>query len=136
MTSFDKVQPTIGSMKALSHNDYPQAFTKLQRFELGPGTKAKIEARLIGPDPDILRTYGEQVIALFEAETEAINARQDWREHTKVLRPVYNEAEGCRLGISKSDLDHALASIVSGQTVGLYRQGSKLLPILVRPPRD
>ncbi len=134
VNAYDRVQPTIDAMQAVLGREYPQAFTKFQRFELGPGTKAKIEARLIGPDPDILRAYGAQVITIFEAETQAINVRQDWRERTKVLRPVYNEAEGRRLGISKSDLDHALATNVSGQTVGLYRQGSKLLPIVVRPP--
>ncbi len=134
VSAFDKVQPTIDAIKPILREEYPQAFTKFQRFELGPGTKAKIEARLIGPEPAVLRAYAEQVIALFEAEPDAINVRQDWRERTKVLRPVYNEAEGRRLGISKSDLEMALASNVSGQTVGLYRLGSKMLPIVVRPP--
>ncbi|MCP3871357.1 MAG: efflux RND transporter permease subunit [Gammaproteobacteria bacterium] len=133
---FDKVQPTIVAMKKLLNDAYPQAFTKFQRFELGPSTKAKIEARLIGPDPDILRRLGHQVILLLEAEPNAINVRQDWRERTKVLRPLYDEAEGRRLGISKRDFDQALAMNVSGQKVGLYRDGSKLIPIVLRPPLE
>ena len=59
---------------------------------------------------------------------------RDWRERTKVLQPVFGEAEGRRLGISKSDLDQALSTHAGGHTVGLYRQGSKLLPVVVRPP--
>jgi multidrug efflux pump subunit AcrB len=134
VNEFDKVQSTIDAADQFLKEHYPQAFTKFQRFELGPGTKAKIEARLIGPDPGILRAFSEEIIAIFESEPEAINVRQDWRERTKLLQPVFDEAEGRRLGISKSNLDEALATNVSGQTVGLYRQGSKLLPILVRPP--
>ena len=134
VSSYEHVQPSIDTMKALFRDEYPQAFTKFQRFELGPSTKAKVEARLIGPDPEVLRAYSEQVMAVFDAEPLAINVRQDWRERVKVLRPVYNEAEGRRLGISKTDLDRALATNVSGQTAGIYRQGSKLLPIVVRPP--
>lgn len=134
VTSYDEVQPTIDVMKKLFREEYPQAFTRFQRFELGPGGKAKIEARLIGPDPDTLRKYAKQVIAILEAEPEAINVRQDWQERTQVLRPVYDEAAGRRLGISKRDVDQALLANFSGQTVGLYRQGSKLLPIVVRVP--
>ena len=132
--NYEQVQPTIDQLKALFAERYPQGFAKFQRFELGPGSKAKIEARLIGPDPQVLRRYSEQVIAIFEAEPNAVNVRQDWRERTKVLQPVYNEAEGRRLGISKTDLDTAIATHVEGKTVGLYRHGSKLLPIVIRPP--
>ncbi|RDE25212.1 AcrB/AcrD/AcrF family protein [Motiliproteus coralliicola] len=132
--NFDQVQPTIDELRQLLNQRYPQAFTKFQRFTIGPSTKAKIEARLIGPDPQVLRRYSEQVIAVFEADPDTINVRQDWRERTKVLQPVYNEAEGRRLGISKSDLDTAVATHVEGETVGLYRHGTKLLPIVIRPP--
>ena len=133
--NYDLVLPAINDLKDLFEKQYPQAFTKFQRFELGPGTKAKIEARLIGPDPLVLRQISEQVTAIFNAETQAINVHQDWRERTKVLQPVFDEAEGRRLGISNSDLDLAFIMNVNGQTVGLYRQGSKLLPIVVRPPQ-
>jgi multidrug efflux pump subunit AcrB len=133
-SSFENVQPAADAVKRLLREQYPQAFSKIQRFELGPGAKAKIEARLIGFDPSVLRALSEQVIAIFESEADAINVRQDWRERTKVLQPVYDEAEGRRQGISKSDLDRALLMNVNGQSVGLYRQGSKLLPIVVRPP--
>ncbi|MFW2372814.1 MAG: efflux RND transporter permease subunit [Gammaproteobacteria bacterium] len=134
VNAFDQVQATIEVMQNMFMQEYPQAFSKFQKFELGPSTKAKIEARLIGADPDTLRAYSEKVMAVLDAEPEAINVRQDWRERVKLLRPVYNEAEGRRLGISKRDLDRALATNVSGHTVGLYRYGSKLLPIVVRPP--
>jgi len=136
VADFESVQPTIDQMKALFSSQYPQAFVKFQRFELGPSTKAKVEARLIGPDPDVLRRYAEDVKAILENEPLAINVRQDWRERTKVLRPVYNEAEGRRLGISKRDVDLALTTQFKGNAVGLYRSGSELLPVVVRPPEN
>ncbi len=136
VNDFDTVQPTIDTLRTILQQEYPQAYTKFQRFELGPATKAKVEARLIGPEPEVLRRYSRQIIGILENEPDAINVRQDWRERTKVLRPVYDEAEGRRLGISKRDFDQALAMNVSGQAVGLYRHGSKMLPILLRPPEE
>jgi multidrug efflux pump subunit AcrB len=131
---FDAVGPTIEAVDARLWEGYPQAFTRIQRFEIGPSTKAKLEARLIGPDPDMLRDLGDAVIAIFEAEPDAINVRQDWRERTKIYQPVLNEAEARRLGITRQDLDRALAMNTDGVRVGLYRWGSRLLPIILRPP--
>ena len=136
VSSFEQITATKRELQTLFIEQYPQAFVKFKSFEIGPSSDAKIEARLIGPDPVSLRAYADRVIAIFEAEPDAINVRQDWRERTKVLRPVYDEAEGRRLGISKSDLDRALLTNVSGMTAGLYRDGSKLLPVLVRPPES
>jgi len=133
---FDAVTPTIDAVAARLWEGYPQAFTRIQRFEIGPSTKAKLEARLIGPDPDVLRDLGDAVIAIFESEPDAVNVRHDWRERTKVYQPVLNEAEARRLGITRQDLDRALAMNTDGVRVGLYRWGSRLLPIILRPPES
>lgn len=133
---YDSVLSAIESTTKLLQNEYPQAFTKIKRFELGTGGDSKIEARIIGPDPDTLRQYGEQIKAIFNAQPAATGVRQDWRERVKVLRPVYNETEGRRLGISKTLLDNSLAFNVNGSVVGIYRQGSTLLPIVMQPPEE
>lgn len=132
--SFEAIEETIHQLAKILQEGYPQAFTKFQRFELGPGTKAKVEARLIGSDPSVLRSLSKDVITIFDAEPDAINVRQDWRERSKTLEPIYDEAEGRRLGISKTDLNRALAFNANGEQVGLLRYGSKMLPIVVRPP--
>lgn len=134
--TFAQVAPTIHELAHLLGEQYPQAFIKFQRLEVGPATKAKIEARLVGPDPDVLRSLAQDITTIFADEPNAINIRQDWRERTKVLRPTYDEAEGRRLGISKRDFDQALAMNVNGQRAGVYRDGSKLLPIVLRPPQE
>jgi len=136
LQDFEQVTDGIVTMQNIFSEQFPQGFTTFKRPELGPASKAKIEARLIGPDPDILRKYSEEIIALLDAEPLAINVRQDWRERVKVLRPIYDQAEGRRLGISKTDLDTALAANFNGQTIGLYRSGSTLFPIVVRPPEE
>ncbi|WP_276321840.1 efflux RND transporter permease subunit [Terasakiella sp. SH-1] len=114
----------------------PQAFSKSNRIFIGPATKAKIEARLIGPDPQVLRQISAQITEIFLNDPAAINVRHDWRERTKVLRPQFAEAEARRLGISKADLDNALSMNVNGVQVGLLRDGSTMLPILLRPPAN
>ncbi|SEH05875.1 efflux RND transporter permease subunit [Candidatus Venteria ishoeyi] len=134
--SFDEVSPALEKVRTLLYESYPQAFVRFQRPALGPSTNAKIEARISGPDPALLRQLGKQIITLFDAEADAINVRHDWRERSKVLRPVFDAAAARRLGISQADLDRALKTTVIGQQVGTYRHGSEILPIIIRPPEN
>ncbi|PID46569.1 MAG: MFS transporter [Proteobacteria bacterium] len=134
--NFDDIEPLIKQLKTHTQEKYPQAFVKFDRMAIGPATKAKIEARFIGPDPRVLRELGEKGLAILRAEPDAINVRQDWRQRTKVIRPIFNDEEARRLGISKADLDNAIALNASGLSIGLYREGSTVLPIVLRPPEQ
>ena len=131
----EALNPVMANLRHYMNENYPQAQSKIKRMEIGPSTDAKIEARFSGPDPDVLRHLAEQAMAKLHADPGAFNIRHDWRERTKVIRPEFNEATGRRVGISKQDLDDLLLTNFSGQQVGLYREGTQLLPIVARPPK-
>ena len=131
----EALNPVMADLRRYMNENYPQAQSKIKRMEIGPSTDAKIEARFSGPDPDVLRHLGEQTMAILHQDPGAFNIRHDWRERTKVIRPEFNEATGRRVGISKQDLDDLLLTNFSGQQVGLYREGTQLLPIIARAPK-
>lgn len=132
----EALHPVMADLRDYMANNYPQAEFKIKQMEIGPSTDAKIEARFTGPDPDQLRQLAGQAIAVLQADAGAHNIRHDWRQRTKVIRPQFNEAMGRRVGISKQDLDQLLLSTFSGQQVGLYREGTQLLPIMARAPQS
>ncbi|USD59545.1 efflux RND transporter permease subunit [Vibrio sp. SCSIO 43140] len=113
---------------------FPEINYKLKQIELGPGGGAKIEARIIGSDPTVLRSIASQVMDIMYADPGAYNIRHDWRERTKVLEPIFNESQARRYGITKSDVDDVLMMSFSGKSVGLYRDGTTLMPIVARLP--
>lgn len=106
----------------------------LKRLMIGPGRDSKIEARFHGPDAEVLRGLAEETKALMRADFDSKEVRDDWREPVKVIRPVFNEQVGRQLGINREDLSNALQFAFDGIQVGLYRDGERLLPILVRAP--
>ena len=116
--------------------NYPQIDVKFKRLDIGPSPAAKIEARFIGPDPLVLRRLAVKAKAIMNADPGATGVRDDWRERSKMLRPQLNEVNARRLGISKRDLDNSLLRSFSGQRVGLYREGTSLMPIMVRLPDE
>jgi multidrug efflux pump subunit AcrB len=134
--SFEEVAPVLERVRQITRDSYPQALVKLERPAIGPTTSAKVEARFSGPDPETLRELGRRALSIFDAEPDAINVRHDWYERAKLLRPVYDEAAARRLGISQADIDQAIAINMEGAQIGTYRHGSRVLPILLRPPEQ
>jgi multidrug efflux pump subunit AcrB len=132
----DDVVPMMRDVETFLGENYPQASIKFRRLEIGPSPPAKIEARFKGPDPEVLRKLSAQAKAIMREDPNATGIRDDWRERSKMLRPQLNEANARRLGISKKDLDNALLMSFSGINVGLYRDGTNLMPILVRLPDE
>lgn len=116
--------------------NYPQIQYKLKQIELGPGGGAKVEARIVGADPTILRDLAAQVIEVMHNDPGATNVRHDWRERTKVLEPQFNESQARRYGISKTDVNELLEMAFSGKAIGVYRDGTTLMPIVTRLPES
>lgn len=130
----DQIPDLIARAQQFADEQLPDALVKLKRLEIGPSPAAKIEARFSGPDQAVLRTLAEQAMTVMSQDPDAANIRHDWRQRVKVIRPVMDEEAARRAGISKQDLDDQLRLNVSGLTAGLYRDGTTLKPIVVRPP--
>ena len=116
--------------------EYPELEVKLQRLQLGPSTGAKLEARISGPDPKLLRQFSAQVQEIYRNDGGLENIKDDWRQPVKVLRPLFNDAQARRLGISKTELDDVLLTNFTGSQIGLYREGTDLLPIVRTAPEN
>ncbi|MET2901163.1 efflux RND transporter permease subunit VmeI [Vibrio rotiferianus] len=136
MDNYEALAPLMERFRAHIKANYPEINYKLKQIELGPGGGAKIEARIIGSDPTVLRTLAAQVMDIMYADPGATNIRHDWRERTQVLEPKFNESQARRYGITKSDVDDFLSMSFSGMNVGLYRDGTTLMPIVARLPED
>ncbi|MBY5980815.1 efflux RND transporter permease subunit [Ferrimonas balearica] len=130
----ERMQALMRELDSELPQRFPQAQFQQRLMEIGPSPASKIEARLSGPDPDTLRTLASQVETVFRADAGARNVRHNWRERTKVLVPVINESQARRLGISNEELAGTLQMAFGGTQVGLYRDGTRMLPIVVRLP--
>jgi len=134
--SYEVLEGLMKRFREHVNGQFPEIDYKLKKIELGPGGGAKIEARIVGSDPTVLRSIAAQVMDVMRADSGAFNVRHDWRERTKVLEPQFNESQARRYGITKSDVDDFLAMSFSGKSIGVYRDGTTLMPIVARLPED
>ncbi|OJI38264.1 Cobalt-zinc-cadmium resistance protein CzcA [Vibrio vulnificus] len=136
VTSYEALDALMAKFRQHVKENFPEINYKLKQIELGPGGGAKIEARIIGSDPTVLRSIAAQVMDIMYTDAGATNVRHDWRERTKVLEPQFNESQARRYGITKSDVDDFLAMSFSGMAIGIYRDGTTLMPIVARLPDE
>ncbi|WP_312055530.1 efflux RND transporter permease subunit [Pantoea brenneri] len=112
---------------------YPQVNERIKRIQFGSASDSAIALRVIGPDPEKLRHIASQLDAIFLADSTTFPVRNDWQERSKVIRPLYSALRGQELGIDKRDIDQALRMNFSGDAVGMFRDGSRLMPVMLYP---
>jgi multidrug efflux pump subunit AcrB len=135
MVKMDSLESILAYLPKLDEHlkaDYPDAFFRVKLMENGPSPAAKIEARFMGEDPRVLRNIASQAMDILHAEPTAVNIRHDWRNQVLVSRPKLVESRARESGITKSGLDLALLANFEGMIVGVYREGSDVLPVVLR----
>ncbi|MEL7165579.1 MAG: efflux RND transporter permease subunit [Pseudomonadota bacterium] len=137
VSSLEVIEQEMGALEAFARDILIGGQFRTQRLAFGPGGGAPIEARFFGPDRDVLRALANDAKARMQAASENIlNTRIDWAEQEPVLRPVYAEARAQEAGISRTDVAQTLAFATTGSRVGTFREGDRLIPLILRAPRD
>ena len=121
------------SQEALQ-NMFPGAIVNAKLFINGPNEGGRIQVRISGPDPDVLKQLGKQVSTILLDDPYSKGVRNEWGNPVKVVRPQMAEAQARRAGIDRPMLSQAMEAAVEGTTVGVYREKDELLPIIARAP--
>jgi multidrug efflux pump subunit AcrB len=124
---YAKVQNHIEDM-------FPDAVVNVKQFSLGPALGGKIQLRINGPDPDVLRSLSEKAMAVLSADPQTKALRNEWGSPVKVIYPVIAEDRARRLGIDRPMIAQAIKSNFEGTITGYYREGIELIPIIARAP--
>ncbi len=113
---------------------FPDATVNVKKFILGPGEGGKIQLRINGPDPEVLRDLAEQTMGIIRTDPGTKAVRHEWGAMVKVVRPVLADDRARRLGISRPMISAELETNFSGTTTGIYREDIDLIPIVARAP--
>lgn len=131
---YDEITDLITTVQTHIDAAYPNAQAKVWRFSMGPGGGSKIEATFSGPDPVVLRELSEAAKEIMVADGRALSIKDDWRQAVPVIEPIFSETKARRAGVSREGFSAALQTNFSGMSVGVYREGDDLIPIIARAP--
>ena len=79
-----------------------------------------------------MRSIAREVAAVMREDRDTDSVQFDWDEPTKVVRLAIDQNKARVLGFSSQDIAAFLNSAVSGVTVTNYRDGDKLIDVVVR----
>jgi multidrug efflux pump subunit AcrB len=133
---FRKIPGLIEKIQSELPAEFPQASIKSWKFMLGEPLPSKIEAMFSGPDSAVLRDLAAQAKRVMTEDEAATGIKDDWREQVPVLRPQINELAARRAGLEPTEVNAALQNHFSGTTIGIFRDGDRMLPIIARPPEN
>jgi multidrug efflux pump subunit AcrB len=115
-------------------DNYPESIPVTKRFINGPADPGAVQVKIIGDDPVELRRVAEEVTAIYHGHPDAFNIRTDWGDPVMVVRSILAKEQANLAGITRRDVAEALKEGFEGITVGVYREGIDLLPVIVRSP--
>ncbi|WP_087019869.1 efflux RND transporter permease subunit [Thaumasiovibrio subtropicus] len=129
---FEGIAPLIARGDEWLKNHYPQAEPRFRPLKMATADKFSLEARFIGPDPEVLRTLTEDAKSIMASHPNTKYIRDDWRQTSKVLRPEINLEAARRAGISRTDIAAVLRAIDEGLPIANMHIHDRQVPIKVR----
>ncbi|USD51876.1 efflux RND transporter permease subunit [Vibrio sp. SCSIO 43153] len=113
-------------------NTFPDAEPRFRALKLATSDKYAVEARFSGPDEAVLHQLADQAKAIFATHPDAKYVRDDWRQESKVLKPIINQDKMRQAGINRADIAFALKRASDGMPLGQMNLNDELVPIQLR----
>jgi len=123
-------------LPALLAQEFPEARGRVKLLPNGPPVPYPVQFRVMGAEPQVLRGLADEVKAAMMASPLTRGVNDNWNEAVKVMRLEVDQDKARALGVSSQSIAQASRTILTGTTVGQYRDGDKLIDIVLRQPLD
>ena len=120
----------------LFRDDFPNLRGRVKQLPNGPPVPYPVQFRVEGESPARVRAFADRVKALMRANANTIGVNDNWNENVKALQLEIDQDKARALGVSTQLLARASQTILSGTTIGQFRDGDELIDIVLRQPLD
>ena len=124
------------ALPALMAQEFPEVRTRVKILPNGPPVAYPVQFRVLGAEPAALRQRADEVKALLRDNANMRGVNDNWNEFVKVLRLDVDQAKARALGVSSQSIAQASKVLLAGSTVGQFREGDRLIDIVLRQPAD
>src|SRR5574343_507159 len=131
-----KREALLASLPALLAQEFPEVRGRVKLLPNGPPVPYPVQFRVMGPDPAVLRAHADEVKAVLRASPNMRGVNDNWNESVKVLRLEVDQDKARALGVTSQSIAQASKVMQTGMQVGQYREGDKLIDIVLRQPED
>ena len=119
---------------ALFKNDFPEVRGRVKLLPNGPPVPYPVQFLVAGPEIASVRALADKVKDIMRANPNAVGVNDNWNESVKVLRLDLDQDKLRALGVTSQAVMRVANTILSGTTIGQFREDNKLIDIVVRQP--
>jgi multidrug efflux pump subunit AcrB len=123
-------------LPALLATEFPEVRGRVKLLPNGPPVPYPVQFRVVGPEAAGVRAWAEEAKEVLRAHAGMRGVNDNWNERVKVLRLEVDQDKARALGVTSQAIAQASRTLLSGVTVGQYREGDKLVDIVLRQPRS
>jgi multidrug efflux pump len=121
-------------IKEIFAKDFPEVRGRVKLLPNGPPVPYPVQFRVTGTEIEKVRLIADQVKAILRTNTNAVGVNDNWNESVKVVRIDLDQNKLRALGITSHTVMRAANTILSGSTIGQFRDNEKLIDIVLRQP--
>ena len=123
-------------LPALLATEFPEVRGRVKLLPNGPPVPYPVQFRVVGVDAAQVRIWADQAKEVLRANPSMRGVNDNWNESVKVLRLDIDQDKARALGVTSQAIAQASRTILSGSNVGQYREGDKLIDIVLRQPLE
>ncbi len=116
--------------------DFPEVRGRVKLLPNGPPVPYPVQFRVTGLEVAKVREVADRVKAVMRANPNAIGVNDNWNESVKMVRIDMDQDKLRALGVTSQNVMRAANTILTGTSVGQFRESNKLIDIVVRQPVD
>ena len=121
-------------LPVLLAQEFPEVRGRVTLLPNGPPVPYPVQFRVVGADPKVLRLKAEEIKAQMRLNPNTRGVNDNWNESVKSVRLEVDQAKARALGVSSQSIAQASRTLLTGSAVGQYRDGDKLIEIVLRQP--
>lgn len=115
-------------------NEFPEVRGRVKLLPNGPPVPYPVQFQVAGPDIGVVRGLADQVKDVLRANPNAVGVNDNWNESIKVLRLDLDQDKLRALGVTSQGVRRTVQTVLTGTTVGQFRETNELIDIVVRQP--
>jgi multidrug efflux pump len=123
-------------LTALLAEEFPEVRGRSQLLPNGPPVEYPVQFRVVGEDVHAVRSWADKAKAILRANPNLRGVNDNWNESVKALKLEIDQDKARALGVTSQAIAQASRTNLSGNTVGQYRDGDRLIDIVLRQPLD
>ena len=111
---------------------FPHAWVRITRLELGPPVGFPVQFRVVGPDTQKVREIAREVERVVASSPKVRDVQLDWNDPVRTLRVDVDQDKARALGLAPADVAFVTQTVMNGATMSQLREREDLIDIVAR----